>query len=592
MEIDQSEETLRKSVSEDFLRKTANELCSIGEKVSGSVEEQKACKVITSKLEEYGIEYKVHRFQSYVSAPVSASLVITSPETKEIEAVGVSFGLSTPTEGFSGKVVFAGTGTLEEFERVSVEGKIVLLEKLPTPERATVAQKMGAKGLICMSNGKQRHKMIITPVWGTPAFDDREKIPRLHTVSISKLDGSDIIDWAKKGQLEVTIHAETFEGWREVLLPVAEIQGKEPEFVLVGSHYCSWFDGSTDNVTGDSCVLELARLLKTQQKNLRYGARFAWWPGHSHARYSGSTWYADTFWQDLYENGIAYFNIDSPGVKGATIYVPRHQMGEVSEFNEAITKEITGCDSVTASKAQLALGKRKDKYVSSTRPSRAADQSFWGVGLSSISVYAMIAPDNPDRDPNVGGSGGAWWWHSEHETFDKIDFDILKQDIRLYITILLRLCKSKVLPMNFAHSAKDFEDSIREYEEEAGQWLDFSKLKTTLVEFRKQIDELQIISKSLVDQTKTKELNRVLLMVARCLNPVLFQSKSAFEHDPALSSRCLPGLSKALSLKDLDPNSDAMKFDLVGLKREMNRINHSLLNAKSLIVKWLRDEKK
>ena len=139
--------------------------------------------------------------------------------------------------------------------------------------------------------------------------------------------------------------------------------------------------------------------------------------------------------------------------------------------------------------------------------------------------------------------------------------------------------------MNFAHSAKDFEDSIREYEEEAGQWLDFSKLKTTLV-------ELQIISKSLVDQTKTKELNRVLLMVARCLNPVLFQSKSAFEHDPALSSRCLPGLSKALSLKDLDPNSDAMKFDLVGLKREMNRINHSLLNAKSLIFNWLRDEKK
>ena len=103
---------------------------------------------------------------------------------------------------------------------------------------------------------------------------------------------------------------------------------------------------------------------------------------------------------------------------------------------------------------------------------------------------------------------------------------------------------------------------------------------------------MQIISKSLVDQTKTKELNRVLLMVARCLNPVLFQSKSAFEHDPALSSRCLPGLSKALSLKDLDPNSDTMKFDLVGLKREMNRINHSLLNAKSLIVKWLRDEKK
>ena len=592
MEIDPLEEILRKSVSEEFLRKTASELCSIGEKVSGTAEEEKACKIITRRLDESGIEHKVHRFESYVSAPVSARLVISAPEKREIEAVGVSFGLSTAVDGFSEQVVFAGTGTMEEYARVCVEGKIVLLEKLPTPERANVAQKMGAKGLICMSNGKQRHKMIITPVWGTPAFDDRDKIPRLHTVSISKLDGGDLIDWAKKGQLEATIYAETFEGWREVLLPVAEIRGKEPEFVLVGSHYCSWFDGSTDNVTGDSCTLELARLLKTQQKNLRYGARFAWWPGHSHARYSGSTWYADTFWQDLYENGISYFNIDSPGVKGATIYVPRHQMGEVSGFNEAVTKEITGCDSVTASTAQLALGKRKDKYVSSTRPSRAADQSFWGVGLSSISVYAMIAPNNPDRDPSVGGSGGAWWWHSEHETFDKIDFDILKQDVRLYITILSRLCKSNVLPMNFAHSAKDFEDSIREYEEEAGQWLDFSRLKSTLFEFRKQIDKMQIISKNLVDSSRTKELNRVFLRVARCLNPVLFQSKSAFEHDPALSSRCLPGLSKALSLKDLDPNSDAMKFNIVGLRREMNRVNHSLIQAKSLIANWLRDEEK
>ena len=592
MGVDLLEESLRKSVSEDFLRKTASDLCSLGEKVSGTPEEEKACEIITKRLDESGIDYKVHRFDSYMSAPVSARLIISGPEKREIEAVGVSFGLSTPRMGFSEKVVFAGTGMPEEYSGINVEGKIVLLEKLPTPERASVAQEMGARGMICMSNGQQRHKMIITPVWGTPGFDERDKIPRLHVVSISKLDGDELISWAKSGELEATIFAETFEGWREVLLPVAEIQGREPEFVLVGSHYCSWFDGSTDNVTGDSCILELARLLKTQQKNLRYGARFAWWPGHSHARYSGSTWYADTFWQELHDSGISYFNIDSPGVKGATIYVPRHQMGEISEFNEAVTKEITGCDSVTASTAQLALGKRKDKYVSSTRPSRAADQSFWGVGLSSISVYPMIAPDNPDRDPSVGGSGGAWWWHSEHETFDKIDFDILKQDVRLYITILSRLCKSNVLPMNFSHSVQDFQDSIREYEEEAGQWLDFSRLKSTLSDLRKRIDKMQSSSQDLVDPHKTKQLNRILLKIARCLNPVLFQSRSPFQHDAALSSRCLPGLKKALFLKDLDPNSDAMRFDIVGLKREMNRINYSLKQAKNLIENWLEDHEK
>jgi hypothetical protein len=46
------------------------------------------------------------------------------------------------------------------------------------------------------------------------------------------------------------------------------------------------------------CVLELARVLKRFDGQLRYGLRFCWWPGHSHGRYSGSTWYADTNWHD------------------------------------------------------------------------------------------------------------------------------------------------------------------------------------------------------------------------------------------------------------------------------------------------------
>ena len=243
--------------------------------------------------------------------------------------------------------------------------------------------------------------------------------------------------------------------------------------MLVGAHYCSWFDGSTDNVTGDSCVLELARILKQFDGKLRYGIRFAWWPGHSHGRYSGSTWYADTFWHELRDHAIAYFNIDSPGVKGATVYVPRHQMAEVADFNETMTTEVTGWTTMKSSNAQLALGKRGDKYVSPTRPSRAADQSFWGIGVSSMSVYSMLTPDDANRDPNVGGSGGAWWWHSEHETIDKFDSAILAQDTHLYAAIMLRLATAEILPYNLSAIAQDYLDSLKEYDEEAGQWLPF-----------------------------------------------------------------------------------------------------------------------
>ena len=576
----------RDAVSPANLKESVSSLCALGEKVAGSVEEGLACDYITGKLAEYGVEHTVHRFQSYISYPISARLLVTAPETMEIEAVGVAFGLSTPEGGFSSEVVFAGDGTPEDYANKDVTGKTVLVEKLPTPGRATIAAAHGARGMICMSAGIARHKMIISPVWGTPGFDDAERIPRVHVASIAGVDGRQLSDWARAGTMKATLITETFEGWREVRLPVAEVKGREPEFVLVGAHYCSWFDGSTDNVTGDSCILEMARLLKASEGKLRYGARIAWWPGHSHGRYSGSTWYADTFWQDLFDHAIAYFNIDSPGVKGATIYVPRHQMGEVSEFNESTTKEITGWDTDTSARAQLSRSKRADKYVASTRPQRSADQSFWGVGLSSMSVYGMLRPDDENRDPNVGGSGGAWWWHSEHETVEKADMDILSQDVRLYITMLTRLCTADVLPLNFAHSAQDFLDSIREYEEECGDALDFSRLRMLAQTLQNSVATLHEMAGGLTDEARTGEINRLYLRMARWLNPVLFQAKSPYQHDPALSSRCLPGLGSVLQLKEMSSNSDAFKFTVAGLKREMNRVAHHLTEAQRLVDSW------
>ncbi|HLL49794.1 MAG TPA: M28 family peptidase, partial [Thermomicrobiales bacterium] len=279
----------RQLVSEDALMATCSQLCALGEKVAGSSEEELACGIITAALEQYGIDYTVHRFQSYVSHPVSAALEIeTSQGRVALEAVGVAFGLSTPSGGLVATVVDVGDGGEGDYVGKDVSGKIALVGKLPSPHNALLAARHGALGMICMSAGKQRHKMIITPVWGTPEFDQSATIPQLAVVSISGDDGKRLRSLMAEGPLTAKLETEVSTGWREVRLPVAEIRGREPEFLLVGAHYCSWFDGSTDNVTGDACVLELARVLKAFEGKLRYGLRLAWWPGHSHGRYSGS----------------------------------------------------------------------------------------------------------------------------------------------------------------------------------------------------------------------------------------------------------------------------------------------------------------
>ena len=576
----------RDEVSPEFLRGTVEHLCSLGEKVSGSSEEEKACDYIVGQLRSYGYEPVVHTFESYLSYPRSTKLTIHAGGTSfELPAVGVSFGLSTPLGGARAEVVLIGPGATDaDYAGKDVRGKIALVTKLPSPNNAMAAANAGALGMICVSAGKQRHKMIITPVWGTPEFDQHEKIPRVHVASVCRPDGERIeAALGGEGRVEATLDCDVFEGWRKVRLPMAELKGAEDPFSVVGAHYCSWFDGSTDNVTGDACVLELARVLKQFDGKLRYGLRFCWWPGHSHARYSGSTWFADTFWHDIYENGIVYFNIDSPGVKGATVYVPRHQMAEVSEYNERMTTEITGWATLKTSNAQLALGKRGDKYVSSTRPSRAADQSFWGIGLASMSVYSMLTPDDPNRDQNVGGSGGAWWWHSEHETIDKFDAEILKQDTRLYASILLGLSTADVLPFKLADIAQDYLDSLREYDEAAGEVLPFNALMAEVEVFKADCVAFTERVQGLTDREATAAVNKLLLRVGRVLNPLLYQTCSPFEHDPALGSRALPSLGPALRLKGMDKESDAYRFTVTGLIRRLNGVRHQVREAARLV---------
>jgi len=574
----------RDIVSESELQATVAHLCSLGEKVSGSAEEEKACAYLTDRLRAYGYTPTVHQFESYISYP-RATAVAIAPKggaRYELPAVGVAFGLSTPPGGVTAEVVAVGNGDEAGYAGKDVAGKIVLVGKLPSPNNAVLAAAHGARGMICMSAGKQRHKMIITPVWGTPEFDQTRAIPRIHVGSISAEDGARIAADLGRGPVMATLTTDVFEGWRTVRLPMAELRGREPLFSLVGAHYCSWFDGSTDNVSGDACVLELARVLKRFEGRLRYGLRFCWWPGHSHGRYSGSTWFADTFWHDLHDNGIVYFNIDSPGVKGATVYVPRHQMAEISAFNEAMTTEVTGWTTMKSSKAQLAIGKRGDKYVSPTRPSRAADQSFWGIGLSSMSVYSMLTPDDPNRDPNVGGSGGAWWWHSEHETIEKCDPAILAQDTRLYASILLRLATADMLPFNLAETVQDYLDSLREYDEAAGEALPIKAVMAEAEGVQKAMAALHARCKPLSDAAETGAANRLFLRIARTLNPVLYHVRSGFEHDPALGARALPALAPALKLAGMDRNSDAYRFAIVGLKRRLNQVVHALREARRL----------
>ena len=186
--MNQSDAALRDLVSTAELEASVAHLCAIGEKVSGTEEERKACDFITSRLKAWGYTPTVHTFESYISAPRSARLAIhAGGKTITIPAVGVAFGLSTGPDGITEDVVLVGAGQRHRLCRQGRGRQDRAGEQAPLPATMRSPPRAhGARGMICMSAGKQRHKMIITPVWGTPEFDQAKSIPRVHVVSIAR----------------------------------------------------------------------------------------------------------------------------------------------------------------------------------------------------------------------------------------------------------------------------------------------------------------------------------------------------------------------------------------------------------------------
>lgn len=306
--------------------------------------------------------------------------------------------------------------------------------------------------------------------------------------------------------------------------------------------------------------------------------RLAWWPGHTHGRYSGSAWYAEAEWQALHERAIAYFNVDIVGSRGAVTNCVRNQMGELAGFTAALLRRFA----IPVPEKEAAFNarslKRSERYVAPTRPTRGSDQSFWGVGLSSMQVSSFLAEDDPDHLPN---SGLAWWWHTEQDTIDKFDPAILARDTELHARMVLALAEASILPLDLAQTAADVLAALREYREAAPALIELIELERDAEAFAAAARAFTARIAHLSAEAETAPVNRVLLRAVHRVNPVIYQKCSPFEQDRATPTRLLPGLAAALQLSALP--RDAARMARVRLRRERNRIRQALIDATRLL---------
>jgi N-acetylated-alpha-linked acidic dipeptidase len=543
---------------------------------TGGPGEDRAASYIAEQLRTAGVPVTLHEFDAFLSYPIRATLEVLEPEPGHIRCLTHSFGRSTGPDGMMADLVYLDDGNVNRGA-----GRAALIDGLATPVTVLQASKAGCAAIIFANQGHAIHNMISTTIWGTPGLDQLDQQPQLPVISINKKGGETLKRLLAQGKgVRLRLVTQVNTGWFRSRLPEVRIPGtQEPEkFVLVGGHSCAWEVGVTDNGTGDACLIEMARILWENRSELERGVRICWWPGHSHGRYSGSTWYADTFFTDLAEDCLAYHNIDSPGVRGATRYVARHTSAETEQFCRSIIERVTGQANVPVH-----------------RPARAADQAFLANGVPSFSTYPLLPEDHPDRWPWTGGSANAWWWHSEHDTLDKADKDILALDTRISLTAVLELANAEVLPFNHASTGKEMVDLVTALQEQVNDHLDLSR---PLLEAQKFLAVATRLEKAKGqvrgEPTKTGKLNETILRLSRLLNPVIYSQGGRFQHDPAGWSPVmrdsgrytLYALSKAAGLPQLSGQFE-YGFLRAQAVREINRVVTALRDAVRLAEETL-----
>lgn len=549
-------------------------------RLSGTKEERQAINLLQDRLNEWGIPNTLHEPDAFISIPLSASVSLIGDTPKTFHAKTPAMSISTGDTPVEGELVYisslSGANSGDVFSTgvslsdQDVAGKIVLTEGFASPGKLKDVMQAGALAGIFINPGQAIHEGICTPIWGTPDLDDEPSQPTIPVVAVNNPDGQELIAAAKTGaRIAVTTHLDT--GWRKIPVLEATITGSKvpEEFVLLHGHLDSWHEGVGDNATGDATMLEMARVFWEHRDQLDRTLKIAWWSGHSHGRYAGSTWYADEFGLELARNCVAQVNCDSPGCRWASTYNNLTAMSETVPFVDKVIKETTEITPQTE------------------RPPRAGDYSFNGIGLTGFYMLSSTMPDELRAEKNyyaVGGCGGNIEWHTEGDTLEIADRDVLLRDMRMYAASLVRVLNSPLAPFDFRNTVQEFEDALASYEQAAGKNFDFGPTHQALNELKGALEQMytNLPGATSSADDDAKRFNFAQRRLARLLVPVNYSRVEAFRHDPALNVPPLPDYEAALMLPSVDGDISRVGVIRAHLTRGQNRVVWALIQAREV----------
>lgn len=531
------------------------------DRLTGTEDAELSVDYIINNLEKYNIEFKRYTIDTYFSNPLSGKIEVREPIDYLIEGKARSFGGSCPN-GIEGYIIFDNEcdekRSREELKRC-FEGKIVLSWNY-YEDYVYELNKCGALGLVHISKTSEDviSEETVGAVWGTPTIENADSLFEIPVVGIGKKAGLDLVEHIKNNDVKVKIFTSLENTVRKCSLPICEIKGRSDEYVLISGHYDSWHKGISDNAVGNAICLEIGRILQKNKYILDRSIKIAWWAGHSNGRYAGSTWFCDNFFEDILDNCIAHINIDSLGTRLGSEYIVRSAYTEGREMSKNIIYN--------------AAGKYPRSYQNLPK---GADMSFWGA---DIPFHMSLKCVNPELKEYIApGSGGNWWWHTEDDTYDKADLDLMKESVNIILRMSVEIASSKILPFDYDYFFKDSVDTLVDIDVNSDIEFDF---KDIILKLKSLYDKYKIFIESSVSN---KAKNKVTKHVSGNLVRLKYSKCGRYEFDNTYTFGTFPGIRKVYGIFKRDISEKEFLFYKTYFIRQKNRFMIEIRNMIDMI---------
>ncbi len=503
---------------------------------------------------------------------------------------GFTLAQSATTDGLEAELIYIGAGAEADYEGRDMRGKIGLTAFPYAParhEKALIAWKHGSAGQIMMNFGDEECDAYafgsVKSAWGNPTPEALEhESPDLPCVSISRVDGLRLQALCERGPVRVRIQCKTANGWHKLTMTSGEF-GTDPdrEFLLLGGHMDSWFGPqATDNASGDACILELARVFKQHEGELRRGLVTALWMGHETGTMISSTRFADVNWDRLRRSCVAYLQVDQPAIADSGLWHTA-STEDIQSYSMRIARETIG-----------------NMPVRWGRQRKNGDSSFFGVGLAALAGEMMMSEEVTQRTAlaNLG-----WFHHSAHNTLDKVDRNLLAPHLEVYARWMWGLLTAPILPHEYEPLGRAFVDRLTELSAYDVPGIDMRSALDAARDFHRLATELDhqstLWSNRIESGTENSDdvadrINQTKLRISRILVPIASTVVGAYGQDRyghAWQSQMIPSLAPYPKLASYARDSEEFQTWWVSMIRARNRTVDALNLASDTVRGALAD---